>query len=125
MAHLAGIDKGTVLDWTDDNGLMECYCRWRKKVEVLFKGLLNNANDPVKCNYTIYWPGDTGMELVEKKEIEGKITDANRNNLNRYFELFEEHIAPKSNALIVVVELKEIFQGSMSLKTSTQKLLDL
>ena len=23
MAHLAGIDKGQVLDWTDDNGLME------------------------------------------------------------------------------------------------------
>ena len=40
MAHLTGIDKGPVLDWTDDNGLMEHYCRWRKKVEVLFKGPL-------------------------------------------------------------------------------------
>ena len=71
MAHFAGINKGPVLDWTDDNGLMECYCKWRKKVEVL-KGPLNNANDPVKCNYIIYWSGDTGMELVEKWEIEGK-----------------------------------------------------
>ena len=25
MAHLAGIDKGPVMDWTDDNGLMECF----------------------------------------------------------------------------------------------------
>ena len=41
------------------------------------------------------------MELVEKWEIEG-----NRNTLNRYFELFEEQIVPKSNALIGVVELK-------------------
>ena len=54
MSHLVGIDKGPVLDWTDDNGLMEHYCKWRKKVEVLFKGPLNNANDQVKCNYIIY-----------------------------------------------------------------------
>ena len=51
-------------------------------MEVLFKGPLNNANYQVKCNYIIYWSGDTGMELVEKWEIEGKITDANRNNMN-------------------------------------------
>ena len=72
MAHLAGTDKGPVCDWTDHNGLMEHYCKWKKKVEVLFKGLFNNANDPVKCNYIIYWSEDIGMELVEKWEIEGK-----------------------------------------------------
>ena len=49
-------------------------------------------------------------------EIEGKLNDASRNNINRYFELFEEHITPKLNALIVVVELKRLFQGSMSLE---------
>ena len=70
-AHFAGIIKGPVLDWTDDNGSMECYCKWKKK-EVLFKGPLNDANNPVKCNYKIYWSGDTGMELMEKWEIEGK-----------------------------------------------------
>ena len=42
--------------------------------------------------------------------------DANRNNINRYFELFEEHIAPKSNTLIEVVEVYRLFQGSMSLE---------
>ena len=65
MAHFAGINRDPVLDWTDDNGLMGHYWWWRKKVEVLFNGPLNNANDPVKCNYIIYWSGDTGMELVE------------------------------------------------------------
>ena len=29
------------------------------------------------------------MELVDKWEIEGKITDANRNNINRCFELLK------------------------------------
>ena len=63
MAHLAGIDKGPVLDWTDDNGLMECFRKWKKKVEILFKGPLKNDNDLVKCNYIIYWSGEVGMEL--------------------------------------------------------------
>ena len=125
MAHLAGIDKGPLLDWTDDNGLMECFKKWNKKVEVLFRGPLANANDPVKCNYIIYWSCEIGMELVDKWEIKGKIVDGNRNNINRYFELFEEHIAPKSNALIAVVELKRLFQGSMSLEDFHTKALRL
>ena len=81
MAHLAGIDKGPVLDWTDDNGLMECFRMWKKKVEILFQGPLTGANDAVKSNYIIYWSGKTGMELVDKWETEGKITDANRNQI--------------------------------------------
>ena len=80
-------------------------------MEILFKGPLNMANDAVKCNYIIYWSGDTGMELVGKWEIEGKLHDGNSNSINRYFDLFEEYIAPKSNTLIAVVKLKETFPG--------------
>ena len=94
-------------------------------MEILFKGPLNNASDLVKCNYIIYWSGKVGMELVDKWEKEGKIVDGNRNNINRYFEFFEEHIAPKSNALIAVVELKQLFQGSMSLEDFHTKALGL
>ena len=65
------------------------------------------------------------MELVVKWEIEGKINDGNRNTINRYFDLFEEHIAPKSNTLIVVVELKRLFQDSMSLEDFHIKALHL
>ena len=125
MSHLAGIDKGPVLDWTDDNGLMEYYRKWKKNVEFLFKGPLNNINDAFKCNYIIYWSGEIGMELVDKWEIEGKIHDGNRNTINRYFDLFEEHIAPKSNSLIIVVELKRLFQDSMSLEDFHTKALRL
>ena len=59
MAHLAGINKGPVLDWTDDNGLLEHFRKWKKKVEILFQGPLNAAGDGVKCNYIIYWSGET------------------------------------------------------------------
>ena len=65
------------------------------------------------------------MELVDKWEIDGKIHGGNRNQINRYFKLFEEHIAPKSNALIAVVELKRLFQGSMSLEDFHTKALRL
>ena len=58
-------------------------------------------------------------------ETEGKITDANHNQIARYFELFEEHISPKSNALIAILELKRLFQGSMSLEDFQTKLLRL
>ena len=94
-------------------------------MEILFKGPLSNANDPVKCNYIIYWSEEIGMELVDKWEIEGKIHDGNRNQINRYFELFEEHIPPKSNALIAIVEFKRLFQGSMSLEDFHTKALRL
>ena len=125
MTHLAGIDKGPVLDWTDDNGLLECFRKWKKKVEILFWGPLNAVGDGVKCNYVIYWSRETGMELVDKWETEGKITDANRYNINRYFELFEAHILPKSNALIMIVELKRLFMGSISLEDFHTKALRL
>ena len=65
------------------------------------------------------------MELVDKWETEGKITNANRNQIQQYFDLFEEHISPKSNALITIVELKRVFQGSMILEDFHTKALRL
>ena len=125
MAHLAGIDKGPVLDWTDDNNLLEQFRKWKKKVEILFWDPLATTNDAVKCNYIIYWSGETGMELVDKWETEDKINDINRNDIVRYFKLFEEHISPKSNALITIVELKRLFQETLSLENFHTKALRL
>ena len=51
--------------------------------------------------------------------------DANRNTICRYFDVFKEHIAPKSNTLIAVVELKRLFQGSMRLEDFHTKALHL
>ena len=116
MAHLVGINKGPVMDWTNDSGLDECYRKWKKWLEVLFKGLLSELTDAVKCNYVIYWSGDHGMDLVDKWTTEKSITDGNKNNLKTYWDKFEEYIHPKTNKLIAVVELKWLFQGSMSLE---------
>ena len=85
-------------------------------MEVLFKGPLNGATPAVKCNYIIYWSGHEGMELVYKWEAQGKLAAGNRDTVAWYFEIFEEYFAPKLIALIAVVELKRLFQGSMTLE---------
>ena len=106
MAHLVGIDKGPVMDWTNDSGLDEHYRKWKNQVEVLFLGPLNGVNEAVKCNYIIYWSGNHGMDLVDKWTTEGSINDGNKNTLKTYWGKFEEYIHPKTNKLIAVVELK-------------------
>ena len=106
MAHLVGINKGPVMDWTNHSGLDECYRKWTKQVEVLFLGLLNGVNEAVKWNYVIYWSGDHGMDLVDKWITEGSVNDSNKNTLKTYWDKFEEYIHPKTNKLIAVVELK-------------------
>ena len=70
-------------------------------------------------------PGKQEWTWLTSGKLKGRITDANRNNIGQYFELFEEHISPKSNALIVIVELKGLFQGSMSLEDFHTKALRL
>ena len=60
-------------------------------MEVLFKGLLSDVNEGVKCNYVIYWSGDHGMDLVDKWTTEKAIniiTDGNKINLKTYWNTY-------------------------------------
>ena len=125
MAHLVGINKGPVMDWTNDSGQDKCYRKWKKRVEVLFKGPLSTVNDAVKCNYIIYWSGDHGMDLVDKWTNENKINDGNKDTVQTYWTHFEEYIHPQTNKLLAVVELKCLFQGSISLEDFHTKALRL
>ena len=125
MSHLVGIDKGPVMDWTNDTGLDECYRKWKKSVEVLFSGPLNGVAEGVKCNYVIYWYGDLGMDLVDKWTTKDKINDGNKNTLATYWKQFEDYIHPQTNQLIAVVELKQLFQGTLSLEDFHTKALRL
>ena len=123
--HLVGIDKGLVMDWTNDSGLGEQYRKWKKQVEVPFKGPFNAVAEPVKCNYVIYWSGDHGMDLVDKWTTEAKIHDGNKETLNTYWTQLEGYIHPQTNQLIAVVELKQLFQGTLSLEDFHTKALRL
>ena len=116
MSHLVGIDKGPVMDWTNDSGLDEHYRKWKKQVEILFKGPLNEVAEAVKCNYIIYWSGDHGMDLVDKWTTESKINEEIKEVVKTYWDRFDEYEHPQTNKLIAVVELKRLFQGTMSLE---------
>ena len=85
-------------------------------MEVLFKGPLNGVAEGVKCNYLIYWSGDHGMDLVDKWTTEAKIHDGNKGTVNTNWTQFEEYIHPQTNQLIAVVELKQLFQVTLSLE---------
>ena len=74
------------------------------------------ATEPIKCNYVIYWSGDHRMDLEDKWITEGKINDGNKDTLDTYWKHFEEYIYPQTNQLIAVVELKQLFQGTLSLE---------
>ena len=101
MTHLVGIDKGPVMDWTNDSGLDEWYRKWKiMSGRVLFKGPLNGVMEGVKCNYVVYWNGDHGMDLVDKWTTEAKIYDENKDTLNTYWTHFEQYIHPQTNRII-------------------------
>ena len=89
------------------------------------RGISMHVAEGVKCNYIIYWNGDHGMELVDKWTAEGKINDGNKEQQNTYWTQFENYIHPQTNQLIAVVELKQLFQGSLSLDDFHTKALRL
>ena len=63
--------------------------------------------------------GEGGSKLISQWTVEGKITDdeeeaASKKKHKTYWKLFKDCAKPKSNSLITVVELKRLFQGSMT-----------
>ena len=56
------------------------------------------------------------MDLVDKWTTENKINDGNKEMLQTYWDRFDEYVHPQTNKLIAVVELKQLFQGTMSLE---------
>ena len=65
--------------------------------------------------FLIYWLGNTGASLMEKWTMDGRLTEDLKKKLESYWTLFKQHITPKSNGLLAVVELICLFQGSMTL----------
>ena len=65
------------------------------------------------------------MELVDKWTAKGRINDGNKGAQDTYWTHFEEYIHPQTNQLLAVVELKRLFQGSLSLEDFHTKALRL
>ena len=82
----------------------------------MIHGPLYEVPEEQQCHFLIYWLGDPDADLVEKWTMDGRLTKDSKKNLESYWTLFKQYITPKSNGLIAVVELKHLFQGSMTLE---------
>ena len=116
MATLPDIANGLKLDWTDDNGLFHRFKCWKRKCQSLIHWQLYEVPEDQQCHFLIYWLGDTGADLVKKWTMNGRLTEDSKKKLESYWTLFEQCITTKSYGLIAVVELKHLFQGSMTLE---------
>ena len=70
--------------------------------------------------------GEEGSKLISQWTAEGKITDddaevTSKKKHKPYWQLFKDYAKPRSNSLIAVVELKRLFQGSMTLEQFVTK----
>ena len=116
MATLPVIENGPKLDWTEDNRLFHRFNYQKRKCKSLIHGPLYEVPEEQQCHFLIYWSGNTGADLVEKWTMGGRLTKDLKKKLKSYWTLFEQHIAPRSNGLIAVVELKHLFQRSITLE---------
>ena len=70
--------------------------------------------------------GEEGSKLISQWTAKGKITDddeeaTSKKKLRTYWQLFKDYTTPRSNSLIAVVELKRLFQVSITLEQFVTK----
>ena len=123
---LAGMDLGPKMDWALDNGLYQRFKVFKERCIDILSGPLHAIPEENQVYYLRYWMGEGGSNLISQWTAEGKITDddeevTSKKELRTYWQLFKDYAKPRSNSLIVVVELKRLFQGSISLEQFVTK----
>ena len=116
---LAGMDLGPKMDWTLDNGLYQRFKVFKEMCIDILSVPLHATPEENQVHYLHYMTGEEGSKLISQWTAEGKITDddteaTSKKKLRTYWKLFKDYTKPRSNSLIVVIELKQLFQGSMT-----------
>ena len=70
---LARLNEVSSSDWTADNGVYTRYKVWKRKLELIFKGLLEGPAEKRKVKYLVLWSGDYKIALVDKWTEEGRL----------------------------------------------------
>ena len=122
---LVGMDLGPKMDWTLDNGLYQRFKVFKQRCIDILSGPLHAIPGENQLYYLRYWMGE-GFKLISQWTAEGKITDddeevTSKKKLKTYWQLFEDYAKSRSISLIVVVELKRLFQGSITLEKFVTK----
>ena len=98
----------------------------KKRCIDILSGLLHATPEENQVYYLRYWMGEGGSKLISQWTAERNITDddeeaTSKKKLRTYWQLFKDYTKPRSNSLVVVVELKRLFQGSMTLEQFVTK----
>ena len=123
---LTGMDLGPKMDYTLDNGLYQRFKVFKERYIDILSGPLHVMPEENQVYYLRYWMGEECSKLISQWSTEGKITNADeettsKKKLRTYWQLFEDYTKPRSNSLTAVVELKRLFQGSMTLEQFVTK----
>ena len=110
---LKGMDLGPKMDWMLDNCLYQRLKVLKERCIDILSGPLHAMPEVNRVYYLRYWMGE-GFKLISQWTVEGKITDddeeaISEKKLRTYWQLFKDYTKPRSNSLIVVVELKRLF----------------
>ena len=121
-----GMDLGPKMEWMLDNGLYQRFKVFKERCIDILSGPLHATPEENQVYYLRYWMGEEGSKLISQWTEEGKVTDDDKEatfkkKLRIYWQLFKDYTKPRSNSLIAVVELKRLFQGSMTLEQFVTK----
>ena len=123
---LAEMDLGPEVDWTLDNGLYQRFKVFKERCIDIISGAFHTIPEENQVYYPRYGMGEEGFKLISQWTAEGKITGddeevTSKKKLKTYWQLFADYAKPRSNSLIAVVELKRLFQGSITLEQFVTK----
>ena len=123
---LVGMDLDPKMDWSPDNGLYQRFKVFKGRCTDILSVPLHATPEENQAHFLRYLMEEDGSKLISQWTAEGKITDAeeeatSKRKLKTYWKLFEDYAKPKSYSMIAVVELKRLFQGSMTLEQFVTK----
>ena len=109
-----------------NNGLYQRFKVFKERCIDILSGPLHATPKENQVYFLRYWMGEEGFKLISQWTAVGKITDDDREatskkKLRTYCQLFKNYSKPRSNSLIAGVELKRLFQGSMTLQQFISK----
>ena len=124
---LAGMDLVPKMDWALDNGLYQRFKVFKERCIDILSGPLHATPEENQVHYLHYWTGERRFKTsfpngLQKVKSSDNGTEAmSGKKLRTYWYLFEDYTKQRSNSLIALIELKWLFQGSMTLEQFVTK----
>ena len=128
ISGAAGFKVMDPFDWIKDKAIYQRWQMWSEKARHALEAIEGDS-EKTKISYFHHWVDSEGMAQIEswknnktllKQEDYDKLDETQRegkyslDNIESYFTLFENMLAPKSNPLLAVEELHFAKQGSMN-----------